>query len=129
MLNRPPDTTPAAELEMLAVQVRRLRLEHSESYYEARSEFCFALVRLSRRLSAEGPPKRLIYTGPSGTARPGQAESRRVTSDRDGRNAPRCAAARVPQASLQAKPSRPRQSRHRYPRPPALPPTVQLRFL
>lgn len=119
-----PDPTPADELETLAAQVRRLRPDwrDAEGFYELRSEIAGSLMRLSRRLGHRLPspatrPAPLRIARPIG---PGRAVGPVST--------PIAVIARPePQRPVRASVAGSR--RHRYPRPPALPPTVQPQLL
>jgi hypothetical protein len=113
MLTRAPDPTPAAELERIAGEVRRLRPDwrDAEAFYETRSEIAGALMRLARRLAGRAMPAPM----PIPLHRPVVV---------------RAVAARIPAPVIvAAPPSAPRRlvrPRHRYPRPPL---DLQPRFI
>lgn len=110
MLTQPD---PSHELEQLASMVRQMRPDgrNPEPFYETRSEVVAALLRLSRRLAGKAMPAPM----PIPLRRPVVA---------------RAVAARIPM--VVAAPPPPRRivrPRHRYPRPPVLPPTIQPQLL
>jgi hypothetical protein len=109
-----PDPTPAAELEQLAVAVRRLSpsWQNPERYHEQKSEIAGALLRLSRRLAGKAMPAPMPIRRP--VMRAPIAPPIRVV-----------AVAPVPLVL----PRRMLRPRHRYPRPPPLSLDVQLRLL
>ena len=119
MLTRPPDPAPAAELEALAGEVRRLRPDwrDAEGFYEARSEIAGALMRLSRRLAGRSMPAPMPIPRPM----PVRAVAVAVPPP------PKLVA---PSAMRPiAAPPRPRRTttrRHRYPMPPT---DAQSRFI
>lgn len=116
MLNRLPDT-PADELEALAAEVRRLRMDwhRPEPFYEQRSEIAGALMRISRSLAERAMPAPMPF--PIRRPVPVRAMPVAVAPP------PKVVAPSPP------RPRRPSTRPHRYPRPPALPADVQAKLL
>jgi hypothetical protein len=131
MMNAISDTTPASELEALAAEVRRLRMDwqRPEPFYEQRSEIAGALMRISRRL---GYVRAAPVPIPLAPRRNPLFHVERTAPVPMPRAKPKpLAAAAPPEISRTANMRQCRipMRRHRYPRPPTLPSTVQPQLL
>jgi hypothetical protein len=118
----------AAELAELAAQIHRLRPDWNrmDGYYEARSEIAASLHRIARLLGhrADVPQPLRLHIAPP---------ARRATPYAPPVSSPRLPPPAAPTPAPVPAQRRPRvgplRRRHRYPRPPALPPTVQPQLL
>jgi hypothetical protein len=121
MLTRPTDPTPTDELADLARRLRRLSpsWQNPEPFHMAKAEIAGALMRLSRRLAQPLSPVRPVPRPVPAPPRPAPPPSLVLTL--------------APRPILPCPCQRPRRPpprrRHRYPRPPALPITVQPQLL